>query len=235
MMSYLGWAAAGPQSVCIFSQSSVWCSLHGSSGSQSERPTQSSPPGPTSPLWTEAVNLRYLTLHFLQCDYCTQAHWDIDAVTIYCAALIKYNRIDNNYDILYAVLKCTYLVSLTSPSVTQHSVNRIKLHNQTNKIKISPIHQKWEVSIKHHIAESTSKLKSSLIRSVEQSVESNCCIWLQKLWLPWLHEIIIVYMCMTSEHVGIKSDTNLIVWQYVSYEQFMSVHSFQFLSENYTL
>lgn len=54
LMSYLGWAAAGPQSVCRFSQSSFWCSLHGSSGSQSERPAQSSPPGPVSPLWTGA-------------------------------------------------------------------------------------------------------------------------------------------------------------------------------------
>lgn len=49
-MSYLGWAAAGPQSVCRSSQSSFWCSLRGSSGSQNERPTRSSPPGPASPL-----------------------------------------------------------------------------------------------------------------------------------------------------------------------------------------
>lgn len=53
-MSYLGWAAAKPQSACIFSLSSFWCSLHASSGSRNEHPAQSSPPDPASPLWTEA-------------------------------------------------------------------------------------------------------------------------------------------------------------------------------------
>lgn len=50
LMSYLGWVAAGLQSVCRFSQSSVWCSRRGSSGSRSERPTLSSRPDPASPL-----------------------------------------------------------------------------------------------------------------------------------------------------------------------------------------
>ena len=62
-MSYLGWAAAGLQSVRRFSQSSVWCSLRGSSGFQSEHPAQSSPPGPASPLCTEAEHTNLLVNH----------------------------------------------------------------------------------------------------------------------------------------------------------------------------
>lgn len=53
LMSYLGWAAAEPQSACRFFPSSFWCSLHGSSDSQSEHPALSSRLGPTSPRCTE--------------------------------------------------------------------------------------------------------------------------------------------------------------------------------------
>ena len=44
---------------------------------------------------------------------------------------------------------------------------------------------------------------------VLQSVESNCGAWLWKLWPPRSREVIVAHVCITSEQVGIKSDTNL--------------------------
>ena len=86
--------------------------------------------------WYICINLPYQTLHVLRCHYCACQHCNIDAETIYCAALIlsPHSLVSDGRD-----LEITELV--TEQQVGSWWDGWIKCRQQTHKQQTSKQHR----------------------------------------------------------------------------------------------